>query len=368
MIIDYHNYKLIDIIIDKDINEKLKCRKCHDILRSPIQCNGGHSWCLDCIIKTKSNVCPICPHSINPYNPQIDITARDEIGILLCRCPFNNIDASHDEEESKYEKNDLSEREIMKESLSINFNKYSDDICCEWIGKYKQLEDHLKDCNNIPRPCIYAVHGCQFDGSKISLENHYSNSYKMHLYLLSNQINLMKKAMEAEKVVSDQLWHDLYSNDKKIKDCYTVNGSYYIKWEIMNVRRKLGTKMSVLSERFSITAPNGNKYKMNLEAEFGLSNGKDLSVYINHVLLTGYSNEMPIRVGGTVFILHNQDPLKNIIKKFEENAWIKGIEYGSGWNDFCDDLTCKEGFTNNDQIVITVKVKINSMKCLITTI
>ena len=45
-------YQLADIFIEKDIDESLKCTICMDILRSPILCEGGHSWCHDCI---KSN-------------------------------------------------------------------------------------------------------------------------------------------------------------------------------------------------------------------------------------------------------------------------------------------------------------------------
>ena len=82
-------YQLTDIFIEKNIDESYKCGICMDILSSPIVCEGGHSWCHDCINRNNKQICPICPRTINYTNPILNFAIKNAIVRMPCRCPYN---------------------------------------------------------------------------------------------------------------------------------------------------------------------------------------------------------------------------------------------------------------------------------------
>jgi hypothetical protein len=65
-------YQLLELLADKDIDESLKCGICMDILRMPILCVSGHSWCKECIKGSRKKICPTCRQLIDHETSGID--------------------------------------------------------------------------------------------------------------------------------------------------------------------------------------------------------------------------------------------------------------------------------------------------------
>ena len=85
-------YTLTDICVEENIDSDFKCGICMDIFRSPIQCSGGHSWCLDCIIQNVKTTCPICPRLIDStVNCIVNYSLKSIIGKMHFKCPHSSL-------------------------------------------------------------------------------------------------------------------------------------------------------------------------------------------------------------------------------------------------------------------------------------
>lgn len=81
---------LSTLIDSNNVEDDLICGICMDLMIHPIQCHGGHSWCLDCIKNNNRTKCPICPESIDIDDPTVNWAIKNIIESKQCKCPIKN--------------------------------------------------------------------------------------------------------------------------------------------------------------------------------------------------------------------------------------------------------------------------------------
>jgi hypothetical protein len=137
------------------------------------------------------------------------------------------------------------------------------------MGKYEQLDYHLKKCLFVPTHCLFSVHGCEFIGNKRSLDEHYNNNNHLHNVMLSTKIMSLENSMKLDQVVISQLKQRVVDTEDRLRRAKrtitTIKDSTNVRihWIIDTVSQKICDKPSALSDSFYVATPkyyNDNNY------------------------------------------------------------------------------------------------------------
>jgi hypothetical protein len=119
-----------------DVPSDLTCTICLSAFRKPVQCDGGHVYCQECITPISSSLKGRCPIGGQQCKISklliVSAIVRNALHALHVKCPL---------------------------------------LCGEWTGAFETLEQHVKCCTNRTVQCV----GCKVTFQFNNLKSHESN-------------------------------------------------------------------------------------------------------------------------------------------------------------------------------------------------
>ena len=200
--------------------EQLCCVKCNLLLNDPVQPACGHRLCKSCadniIEEKKTPRCPECDEVFDDedgakYFP--DRFVKREILNLQVVCVYSKAGCNW---EGKF-------REFEKHIKKCDFATSSCEYCHENIHR-DQLELHLRLCPNIPKQCPLAEFGC--DGTLMiqkKLDKHMQENLCEHLSQLVARMRSLEETLKLQRSHATEL-----SNSK-------TRGMNYHVWDDVEV-------------------------------------------------------------------------------------------------------------------------------------
>lgn len=139
-------------------SEHFYCGLCAEVMKNPVQCPQGHTFCRDCFI-TAINIkgqCPIRCSELKLDSSMLVMNriVADMIGDLPVRCssivgnPCQSLALS----------------EVHQPKKAKVFSE------CTWTGQYKDLPLHQKECSYIVQSCPHV--GCKVEIQRLELPSH----------------------------------------------------------------------------------------------------------------------------------------------------------------------------------------------------
>ena len=116
-------------------SEHLLCSICLEVMKTPIQCPQGHSFCRSCILSTLASTskCPMDRLDLQADSLVLNISLAGIIDNLEIKCPLSLL--PQEQQASKK----------RKSKQPINQASYSGGTC-SWTGSLEQIEHHKGEC------------------------------------------------------------------------------------------------------------------------------------------------------------------------------------------------------------------------------
>ncbi|XP_027055610.1 TNF receptor-associated factor 3-like, partial [Pocillopora damicornis] len=246
----------IDTMVDTDmkfvdrVDERLNCPICKKVFDEPWQTTCGHRFCSDCLERLLGQENPRCPiegESISRQQSFRDKCCEREVLNLRCFCRFNNkgcdwkgelryLKAHEDSCQNGNVKCQACGETVERRQLTVHREQdcINRAVACTYCGgevRHSYMKEHLNVClkfpiqcflncgeEGIPRDmmeehvstrclkaehlCPFSFHGCEFKGTKQTIDQHVAENIESHLEIMnysSNECNEKLKQME-EKI------------------------------------------------------------------------------------------------------------------------------------------------------------------------
>ncbi|PFX22552.1 TNF receptor-associated factor 3-like [Stylophora pistillata] len=242
--------EMVDTKFVDKVDKRLKCPICNRVFDEPWQTSCGHRFCKDCLehlLGQENPGCTIDGESISRQQSLRDKCCEREVLNLQCFCRFNKKGC-----EWKGELRHLHAHEDSCQHGAVKCQACGDNVerrhleahrehdcinravACTYCGgkvRHSNMKDHLEVCpkfpiqcilncgeEGIPRDtmqehvttqcleaehlCLFSIHGCEFKGTKRTIDQHIAENMESHLKMMnysSHECNEKSKQME-EKI------------------------------------------------------------------------------------------------------------------------------------------------------------------------
>ncbi len=191
-------------------SDSLRCPLHKGFFNLPVIAKCGHTFCRACITQQgKPLQCPLDRIALRTEDLIPNLAVSQQINDLLVYCKYGTKDDGGDV---------IVDPEGCPVKLRYS-NKVEHEATCDYAPvrcpynetcpplKRRQLQHHLASCTHIP--CPHRSAGCNFEGTKMGLEEHLMNcgyeSIKDYIARNEEQLNGMKQLLEDKTTENDFL-------------------------------------------------------------------------------------------------------------------------------------------------------------------
>jgi hypothetical protein len=143
------------------VSPHLQCSVCLDVLRKPVQCASGHSFCQRCITRVLvlrsegQRVCPVCRVTLSATHLVVNRAVEGVIEDLVLRCPTTlDPDSNPDSNLDSNPDSNLCPLATPSDEDDGEVSAFLElEPSCEWTGPLHACRAHLLQCSHARVRC-----------------------------------------------------------------------------------------------------------------------------------------------------------------------------------------------------------------------